>query len=487
MKKTANRIMLFLLFLLFSLGCPYNGGSGGGGGGGGGNDEDEGFPPKLTVIGSSTNHLYTMISAQPSTKPESNSGPTSGYPLVLTSSVSASSIIASVDVNNKNDMDIDVFNSSSVYNSKQFKNDLFMREMESRVLASKVKQLSKRKSGIDFAPPAGPVVGTTWNDVNVYNGSSFVPIDTTCRAVSTYAYFFVDNRDDISAYLANYCTTFDAIYLENHDKFGTENDIDANGKVIIIFTQELSGGYLGYFYAVDKFSKGSYPESNEGDIFYITTDAGYQGDVVRGTMAHEFQHMIYFDEHHDRGVTGTYTWLNEALSQAAEYYNGYTDNHEDLIGNFLNNGWSGISLTHWAVYNYGYGAIFIRYLIDQYGNTAIKNMCSTNLIGISAVENATGVDFNTIFDNFTRAIVLDGVPEFLANSVYNFSSLNLQTLQTVPRTGLNYYQSIDQGNSISGTVTPYGFYFLNWNWAGVYNGMSLSGNDTVCTVFRISH
>ena len=81
---------------------------------------------------------------------------------------------------------------------------------------------------------------------------------------------------------------------------------------------------MGYFYSVDKYPKATYTQSNEGDIFYMTTDAGYQGDIVNGTLAHEFQHMIYFDQHYNRGVTSTYTWLNEALSQAAEYYTGYT-------------------------------------------------------------------------------------------------------------------------------------------------------------------
>ncbi len=492
-KKLKLFISLFsvILIILFISVCAAPGGSSGGGGGDG-EVPEPGLPPKLTVLGSDPNFNYTIITAQLSSKPESNSAPTTAYSYSIFGTPGTLSIVAPIDVTNKNNTvtDANDFYGDLVYSSKQSNNDLFMREMENQLLSSKTAQVSKRKTGI-LASPDEIDIGDPWNGVYVYDGSDFVQIDTTCQYISDHAYFFVDNRNIVamSGYLTadpnDYGATFDAIYDVNHDKFGTENDTDDNNRVIIIFSEELSGGFLGYFYAVDKFPKTSYPESNEGDIFYMTTNVIYQGDVVNATLAHEFQHMIYFDEHYGRGVTSTFTWLNEALSQAAEYYNNYTVNHLDWIEAYLNNGWAGLSLTHWRIYNYGYGALFIRYLIDQYGDAAIKNMCATNQVGIAAVENATGADFNTIFDNFTRALVLDEIPEFAGSPEYNFTSLNLQTIQPAGRTGLVTTEVRSTSGSMSGSIYPYRIVFAHWD--GIYGNMTLYGNNMVCTVFRISN
>lgn len=426
-------------------------------------------------------YIYTILSAQPANKPESNdSNPANWniYPMTLaTAAATSPSRTISLSLNN------DGRYSGPAYYEKQAERDLLTRRMENEALASRAQQLSRR------APPAPISVGTVWNNVNILNSiGMWTLINTTCRFISNYAYFFIDNRDIIAmeSYLADYGTAFDQIYQVNHNHFGAENDTDGNGKLIIVFSQELVDGPLGYFYAIDKYPNTIYSYSNEGDIFYITTDIDYQGDIVKGTLAHEFQHMIYFDEHYDRGVLGTFSWLNEALSQAAEYYNNYLENHHGWVGDFLDAGWGGLSLTHWTSFNYGYGAVFIRYLIDRYGDTAIKKMCSTDKIGVAAVEAATGGNFNTIFNNFTRALVLSGTGDS-DNPLYNFSTLDLQAVQPNGRGGLTTPHYFDAGDSIvhsRGGLYPYEICFLGWN--GDFGTMKLSGDSVIGTVFGIS-
>jgi hypothetical protein len=292
----------------------------------------------------------------------------------------------------------------------------------------------------------------------------------------------------MTARITNYGNSFNGtngIYNTNRSKFGTETDFDGNNGVIIVFSRVLSGGLLGYFYAVDKFPNLSYPDSNEGDIIYITTSS-YSDDIINGAISHEFQHMIYFDEHRRRGVSATYTWLNEALSQAAEYYNNYLTNHNDHMKNFLSGDWDGVSLTHWtSIANYGYGAIFIRYLIDRFGDAAIYNMCSTNKVGIAAVEEATSTDFNTIFNDFSIALVLDGTGES-ADPRYNFSTLDLPSLQAAGRGGLETSYSYGSGTTVSssGGIPPYMITFFRWT--GSFGSMNLTGTEMVCTAFGLS-
>ncbi|MGE5549260.1 MAG: hypothetical protein ACM3ZC_01855 [Bacteroidota bacterium] len=110
-------------------------------------------------------------------------------------------------------------------------------------------------------------------------------------------------------------------------------------------------------------------------------------------------------------------------------------------------------MTHWTSDNYGYGAVYIRYLIDQYGETAIKNMCATDKVGVAAVEAATGTDFNTIFNNFTRALVLSGTGGS-TNPLYAFTTLDLQTVQPNGRGGLTTTAVYTAGENVSKQPLP---------------------------------
>lgn len=436
----------------------------------------------VNIAAFNSKKMYAIVAAQPASKPQGYGSPTTLYDYTLDTTAATSSVAGGrkfvSDAHNDRLY-------AGVYPKAQVEWDDVARKMELKMWASGGRQYNRLTHGITASAPTSISVGTTWN--NVYIATSGNTINTTCKYISSSAYFFVDNRDiaAMQSYLAGYGTSFDAIYTKNRTKFGNENDTDHNGKVIIIFSRELSGGLLGYFYSVDKYPKTTYSESNEGDIFYITTTAGYQGTTVKGTLAHEFQHMIFFDQHYNRGVvdsSGSSVWLNEALSQVAEYYNGYLSNHHAWIANYLNNGWIGLSLTHWTSSNYGYGALFGRYLRDQYGDTAIKKMCSTGNLGVQAVEAATGKDFNLIFDNFTKALVMDDTGDTIS-SQYKFTTLNLATIQPYGRKGLTTSTALTAGYDVSGSLYPYRLFFSSWT--GKFGTMKLSGTGIKGAAFGL--
>lgn len=478
MKKNfpAFKSIIFILLLAFLNTCSSS--------------EDDGYvgnPPRLDIFGGATilnlngEHIYTMLSAQPKNKPESDNPPSAYYPFrLVTTALGSPSMIA------HSYSDITVSGSYAKSSSMQASYsgqagmDEKMRRKENELLSSGHIQLSKKTAYIFKAAAPKPIsVGTVWDNINIVDTGN--TITATCQYISDHAYLFVDNRDTV----ADYSSSFDDIYHVNQSKFGTVNDVDTNTKILIVFSRELSGGVLGYFYPGDKFSKTIVSDSNEGDIIYLTAENAYQGDYVKGAMAHELQHMTYFDQHYNRGVTVTYTWLNEALSQAAEYYNNYLTNHEAWMRNFLLGDWLGLSLTHWTSDNYGYGAIFIRYLIDRFGDLAIYNMCSTNKVGIAAVEVATSTDFNTIFNDFSIALVLDGTGES-ADPRYNFSTLDLPAIQTTGRDGLETSYSYISGTTVSssGGIPPYMITFFRWT--GSFGSMNLTGTDMVATAFGLT-
>jgi hypothetical protein len=129
--------------------------------------------------------------------------------------------------------------------------------------------------------------------------------------------------------------------------FGRESDRNADGRVTILYTPEVNratasgaaGFVAGFFWPGDLVKKTEYaqlgiqcPQTNEQEIFYMLvpdpagTINGNQRSVTvvrqntRGTIAHEFQHMInqgrrLLNPAVDSAET---TWLNEALSHFAE-------------------------------------------------------------------------------------------------------------------------------------------------------------------------
>ncbi|HOP73651.1 MAG TPA: hypothetical protein PLC07_01160 [Bacillota bacterium] len=408
---------------------------------------------KLTSFGGKK--IHTLIACIPmGEKPEANNiNGVSTYSYQLTTAASGnvgSSILRESRLASR-----------TAVSSAQSEKDRLLRNQESEILSRGLKQLSKSES-YQKSAPSGIKVGTEWNDVYVNDRK----VNLICQHISKRAYFFVDRRDvaEMESWMEGYGDAFDVIYNMIHSKFGTENDVDGNGKIIIVFSQELSGGLLGYFYAVDKFSKETFEKSNEGDIIYITTTSKFQGDLIKATMAHEFQHMVYFDEHYNRGTLSTYTWLNEALSQAAEYYSGYLNNHESWIRGFLSGDYYGLSLTHWTHWrgdNYGYGAIFMRYLIDCYGSNITKALCATNKVGIAAVEAATRENFNITFANFARALVMSGTGDS-SKAKYQFKSLDLQAIQPKGRGGLiSVDPNLDSGVTVQSRLYPYEIEFFS--------------------------
>lgn len=456
----------------------------------------KGSPPVVTqtiydINGKTVDQLngsavYTMISSQPPDKPEGN-GTLSmpKYTVTLTTTAAASSNYAASNIFLKQ---LNSFEG-------QAQVDSMMRAKENQILASG--RYSRSVSRFNLSRIETPIsVDTTKWDVKIYNFQTKLTktVSTTCKYISKYAYFFVDNDiSTMNSLLAGYGTAFDAIYMKNHTIFGDETKTVGQEKIIIVFSRVLAetNGLLGFFNAEDKFSVTYYRDSNEGDIIYLTTASDMQ-KYIPATLAHEFQHMIYFDEHYRRGVTTSLIWLNEALSQAAEYYNGYDengDNHYLWIQRFLKKDWEyGLSLTYWSDYNYGYAALFIRYLIDQYGDPAIKNMCSTDKVGIAAVEAATGTDFNTIFLNFTRALVLSNTG-ITSDTRYNFKlPLDLTAIQTTGRKGLATSYNYNAGDKLTGYLYPYTIFFAGWS--GNFGSMTLT-SDSRCgangTVFGLNY
>jgi len=244
--------------------------------------------------------------------------------------------------------------------------------VESRVRAFERTKLTLRSRSIGFGPSglsarrsaqvsalAGPAVGDRIN-VKIPNAAttnlcdSFISTQAIVASVSQKAILMVDTLDGpplllfSQSQLDSITLEFDLVtYPTDAAYFGTPTDVNGDGHIIMLFTGQINkltppnttGGFVGgFFFAGDFFPTVATPtaqacaESNGAEIFYLLapdpTGAKY-GNIrsassvrqgTRGTIAHEFQHMINAGNRFQNPQVSSFesTWLDEALAHFAE-------------------------------------------------------------------------------------------------------------------------------------------------------------------------
>ncbi|HEU5140944.1 MAG TPA: choice-of-anchor J domain-containing protein [Bacillales bacterium] len=211
-----------------------------------------------------------------------------------------------------------------------------------------------------------------------------------------------------------------------------------------------------------------------------------------GTLAHEFQHLI-----HDDNDSNEVTWLNEGMSDLAEYLVGY-GHPEGHIQYFLNHPEN--SLVTWDEYlnsptgpetlaDYGQAYLLEYYLLKHYGKSFIQDLAKDKANGIASVNDAlsdenTGINFEELFRRFSIALTVDS-PE-PGNGIYNFEDLDLQVnyrsaedtdKEGVPAWGADYIE-LNPGNKIR-QITFDGVKFLPTPWDVVSDPSESGGHGQV--------
>ena len=238
-----------------------------------------------------------------------------------------------------------------------------VRAFERRDLALKARlnplasRLSPRRS-TQAAAMAVPNVGDVFNikipDASTDNlCDNFIPTQAVVASVSSKAILAVDTLDGPPAALFtqmqmdSITDEFDTkTYPTDAAYFNTPTDFDGNGRIIILFSGQINkltpagstGGFVGgFFFAGDFFPTVDTPqaqgcaESNGAEIFYLLSPdpTGRFGNVrstssvrqgTRGTIAHEFQHMINAGNRFVNPNVDAFeaTWLDEGLAHFAE-------------------------------------------------------------------------------------------------------------------------------------------------------------------------
>ena len=258
--------------------------------------------------------------------------------------------------------------------------------------------------------------------------------------------------------------------------FGSESDVDQNGRVMILFTPivnaltetaQCSQSYVtGFFFPLDVDpTAGNDNRSNQAELFYamvpdpqgtVTCDHSVERvtRIVPVTFIHEFQHMISFHQHVIlRAGSSENTWLNEAMSHVAEELAAL---HFESLGQSvrfsafslgdLYNGYKYLRdpASYYLLYDEGTGTLeergaswlFLRWLADQFGPEVLRRLSETNLTSTENVMAATGEPMSKLLaDWFLANYVSDNpdiqdIPERLSYLTWNlrdvYSSLYAQ-------------------------------------------------------------
>jgi hypothetical protein len=171
---------------------------------------------------------------------------------------------------------------------------------------------------------------------------NFDRVTASLRHVTEHSLIYVDEASPEGGFrdtdLASLALEYeDPIYPTVTGIFGSESDLDQNGRVIVLLTPAVnrltppgSDGYVGgFFYGLDLLTGRS--GSNEAEIFYamVPDPTGAEGPVISrfaalstipAVLAHEFEHMVHFNQRMlVGGAESTESlWLSEALAQMAE-------------------------------------------------------------------------------------------------------------------------------------------------------------------------
>jgi hypothetical protein len=196
-----------------------------------------------------------------------------------------------------------------------------------------------------------------------------------------------------------------------------------------------SGNTLGYFWGKDYYEQylldaaGQKYKTNLAEIFYINSSfVSTNLDLICSTLAHEFQHMINFNEKTVKKRLNSSTWYNEMLSMMTEDVIegliGISPTHKDSVIKsripvFLRY-YTGAGFTTWysndsTGINYGKGYAFGAYLLRNYGGAALLKEILANKAAdaasiTAAVKTVTGneISFEEALRRFGEAMIFSG-------------------------------------------------------------------------------
>ncbi|MBU3895887.1 hypothetical protein KKG36_01015 [Patescibacteria group bacterium] len=264
--------------------------------------------------------------------------------------------------------------------------------------------------------------------------------------ISPKAYFYADEdwwslapQNEIYAALGSLSDQFNnAIYPVLTSAFGSEWNpgIDKDSRITILIHPMIDGSG-GYFRSNDEYYKVQVPGSNEREMVYLNS-ANLRDINAKSFLAHEFIHLITFNQKNKTYGIEEETWLNEMRAEYAPTILGYDDFIEGSYLQRRMQAFSGEpfnSLTEWADNEFDYGVVnlFGQYLVGNCGAQILIDSLHSQKIGIESLDYELakiGKTFDQVFIDWTIASFIN---DCSAGKNYCYSNNNLKNFHIYPR------------------------------------------------------
>ncbi len=230
------------------------------------------------------------------------------------------------------------------------------------------------------------------------------------------------------------------IYPELTNLFGDvwNPGIDNDAKITILFSR-LIGSVGGYFNPGNEYSSDNVFDSNEREMIYINTD--YILDSrLKSYVAHEFQHLISYNQKERIHNIVDDIWLNELRSEYVPTYLGYdaedyeNSNLKIRVDKFEQ--YSSDSLTEWRgrIYDYSSISMLGQYMADHYGKQFFREIIKSGKSGIEAINDALNIigiekTFDEVFSDWTVACYVNNIEK---GALYGYNNPLLKNLKIDP-------------------------------------------------------
>lgn len=295
--------------------------------------------------------------------------------------------------------------------------------------------------------------------------STFKSVAARAQTVGAHVAIYVDTLAPasglVSADLDSLAQVFDGrLYPLDTATFGGVSDIDTNGVAIVLMTGVVNGlvtrsqchssGYVAGFFFAGDIDPAFAAQYNHGEIFYsVVADpdstlscAHSRAQVKRLaplTFTHEFQHMISYVQHVlVQGGANEEGWLDEGLSKYAEELAGRSflpgdpatfssyvlDDLYDASQYFSAPGSVPLLIPsdNGTLSEIGASWLFVRYLVDQFGDSLPRRLHATALTGAANVAAQTGQPFATLLGRWALANWVSDLPAFTTPAELRYQS-----------------------------------------------------------------
>lgn len=280
--------------------------------------------------------------------------------------------------------------------------------------------------------------------------------------------------------------------------------------------EEETGGTFGYFHDKDFFVRtASYRGdfvcgfSNLGEFIYVDSYfLSKYTEQIYSTLAHEFQHLLFFVNKDLNYNMQVYTWNTEMMSMLAEEILqsdlgvNDIDSPKSRFRYFKTGSFYGFTDKVWdtfddGTFEYANTYAFGSYLLHKFGVSYIKKMVSNAYSGTAMITESLpeGETFNTLLYKFAKSYI-DGYYQEINEGAFLIPGIDLlDSKWTMTEEWVrNFYKESDSffksynpvinSGYYMAPVYPQGFYVMNLGTVGEEGAIFSSLKHSDSNVFR---